>query len=45
MLLNLLLKLLIVGIVEAVQSVDLVSTIKSVDCEYSLFCVIVGSPQ
>ena len=40
--LNLLLKLLIVGSVEAVQSVDLVSTIKAVDCE---FCVSVGSPQ
>ena len=39
----LLLKLLIVGSVEAVQSVDLVSTIKAVDCEYSLFCVSVGS--
>ncbi len=33
----LLLKLLIVGSVEAVQLVDLVSTIKAVDCEYSLF--------
>ncbi len=52
-LLNLLitmLKLLIVVdvepvVVEAVQSVDLVSTIKAVDCEYSLFCVSVGSPQ
>ncbi len=41
----LLLKLLIVGSVEAVQSVDLVSTIKAVDCEYSLFCVSVGSPN
>ena len=41
----LLLKRLIVGSVEAVQSVDLVSTIKAVDCEYSLFCVSVGSPQ
>ena len=41
----LLLKLLIVGSVEAVQSVDLVSTIKAADCEYSLFCVSVGSPQ
>ncbi len=38
----LLLKRLIVGSVEAVQSVDLV---KAVDCEYSLFCVSVGSPQ
>ena len=38
----LLLKLLIVGSVEAVQSVDLVSTIKAVDCEYSLFCVSVA---
>ncbi len=33
----LLLKLLIVGSVETVQLVDLVSTIKAVDCEYSLF--------
>ncbi len=41
----LLLKRLIVGSVEDVQSVDLVSTIKAVDCEYSLFCVSVGSPQ
>ncbi len=41
----LLLKLLIVGSAEAVQSVDLVSTIKAVDCEYSLFCVSVGSLQ
>ncbi len=41
----LLLKLLIVGSVEAVQSVDLVSTIEAVDCEYSLFCVSVGSSQ
>ncbi len=40
----LLLKLLIVGSVEAVQSVDLVSTIKAVDCEHSLLCVSVGSP-
>ena len=45
MLNQLLLKLLIVGSVEAVQSVDLVSTIKAIDCEYSLFCVSVGSPQ
>ncbi len=35
----LLLKLLIVGSVEAVQSVDLVSTNKAVDCEYSLYFV------
>ncbi len=41
----LLLKLLIVGSVEAVQSVDLVSTIKAVDCEYSLFCVSVARPN
>ena len=41
----LLLKLLIVGSVEAVQSVDLVSIIKAVDYEYSLFCVSVCSPQ
>ena len=41
----LLLKLLIVGSAEAVQSVDLVSTIKAVDYEYSLFCVSVGSPE
>ena len=41
----LLLKLLIIGSVEAVRSLDLVSTIKAVDCEYSLFCVSVGSLQ
>ncbi len=35
--LNLLLKLLIVGSVETVQSVDLVSTIKAVDCESVYF--------
>ncbi len=39
------LNLLIVGSVEAVQSVDLVSTIKAVDCEYSLFCVSVARPN